>query len=179
MDAKALGAFIAELRKENKMTQAELAKRLNVTDKAVSRWERGLGFPDISTLEPLADVLGISLVELIKCQRLAASEIQVREAESVVEASINIAEYQRKVHKRQILQAMVLWITGIASMCFAFYLYQKKAIALSIIGGADGPTSIFVAGKIGNTYPVIFGGVGVVLIALGIWRVAKNRRNQA
>ena len=54
MDAKAFGAFIAEKRKELGMTQSDLAAQLSVTDKAVSRWERGLGFPDISTLEPLA-----------------------------------------------------------------------------------------------------------------------------
>ena len=53
MEAKELGKFIAKTRKENQITQAELAKRLNVTDKAVSRWERGLGYPDINTLEPL------------------------------------------------------------------------------------------------------------------------------
>ena len=54
MEARELGLFIAKLRKEKQITQAELAKRLNVTDKAVSRWERGLGFPDINTLEPAA-----------------------------------------------------------------------------------------------------------------------------
>lgn len=59
MDAKVLGSFIAAHRKENHMTQAELAKKIHVTDKAVSRWERGLGFPDINTIEPLADALGI------------------------------------------------------------------------------------------------------------------------
>jgi len=74
MDAKELGRFIAELRKENNITQVELARKLNVTDKAVSRWERGLGFPDINTLEPLAEALGISLVELMQSKRKVPNE---------------------------------------------------------------------------------------------------------
>ncbi len=53
VEAKEFGQFIAGIRKEKKMTQAELAEQIHVTDKAVSRWERGLGFPDIQTLEPL------------------------------------------------------------------------------------------------------------------------------
>ena len=57
MDAKKLGQFIAEIRKEKEMTQAELASELHVTDKAVSKWERGLGLPDINSIEPLADAL--------------------------------------------------------------------------------------------------------------------------
>lgn len=61
MEAKKFGTFIATLRKENNMTQVELAQKLQVTDKAVSKWERGLGFPDINTIEPLADALGVSL----------------------------------------------------------------------------------------------------------------------
>ena len=62
MDAKKFGTFIATLRKENNMTQVELAQKLQVTDKAVSKWERGLGFPDINTIEPLADALGVSVL---------------------------------------------------------------------------------------------------------------------
>ena len=50
MEAKEFGRFIAGMRKEKKMTQAELAEKIHVTDKAVSRWERGLGFPDIQTV---------------------------------------------------------------------------------------------------------------------------------
>ena len=49
------------------MTQAELAQQLHVTDKAVSRWERGIGLPDINMLEPLADVLGLTLADLMHC----------------------------------------------------------------------------------------------------------------
>ena len=69
MEAAELGKFIATIRKEKQLTQAELARKLNVTDKAVSRWERGLGFPDINTLEPLADALGITLTQLMKCSK--------------------------------------------------------------------------------------------------------------
>lgn len=51
------------------MTQVELAEKIHVTDKAISRWERGLGFPDIQTLEPLAQVLGISVLELMRSEK--------------------------------------------------------------------------------------------------------------
>ena len=50
MDAKKFGMYITETRKERQMIQSELAEKIRVTDKAVSRWERGLGFPDINTL---------------------------------------------------------------------------------------------------------------------------------
>ena len=69
MEAKQFGQFIAGIRKEKKMTQAELAEKIHVTDKAISRWERGLGFPDIQTLEPLAQVLGISVLELMRSEK--------------------------------------------------------------------------------------------------------------
>ena len=68
MDAKDFGAFLARTRKAHGMTQAELAEQLHVTDKAVSRWERGIGLPDINTLEPLADALGLTLADLMHCR---------------------------------------------------------------------------------------------------------------
>ena len=69
MDNLKFGAFIAQLRKEKNMTQKELADRLHVTDKAVSKWETGKGFPDVKLMEPLAQELGVSLVELLQGER--------------------------------------------------------------------------------------------------------------
>lgn len=66
MDAGKTGKFIAEKRKAMNITQNELAERLHITDKAVSKWERGLSFPDISILIPLAEILNISLYDLLK-----------------------------------------------------------------------------------------------------------------
>lgn len=57
MDTRKIGRFITELRKEQQMTQLQLAEQIHVTDKAISKWERGAGLPDISMLEPLADEL--------------------------------------------------------------------------------------------------------------------------
>lgn len=65
MDAYVTGAIIRQLREEKGMTQAELAEKLSVSDKAVSRWETGRGYPDITLIEPLASVLGVSVSELL------------------------------------------------------------------------------------------------------------------
>ena len=65
MDRYVTGAVIRKLREGKKMTQDELAEKIFVSGKAVSKWETGQGFPDISLLEPLAQALGISVIELL------------------------------------------------------------------------------------------------------------------
>ena len=64
------GKFICSLRKENGLTQKELAEKLNVTDKAVSKWETGRSAPDISLLEKLSQILDVSVVEILKGERV-------------------------------------------------------------------------------------------------------------
>ena len=65
MDKYVTGAVIRKLREDKKMTQEELAGKLFVSSKAVSKWETGQGFPDVSLIEPLAKALGISVIELL------------------------------------------------------------------------------------------------------------------
>lgn len=81
MDNKKTGTLIAARRQELGMTQKELAEKLNVSDRAVSKWERGAGFPDVSLLEPLADALELSVLELIHGKRMAPEEQPSPEAE--------------------------------------------------------------------------------------------------
>ncbi len=64
MNQYVTGAMIRRLRENRKMTQHQLAAKLNVSDKAVSKWENGRGYPDVSLIEPLADALGVSVIEL-------------------------------------------------------------------------------------------------------------------
>ena len=65
MDNRQVGKFISRLRKSKGMTQKELAEKLDITDKAVSKWERGSGYPDISILPSLADILGVTVEEIL------------------------------------------------------------------------------------------------------------------
>lgn len=80
MDVQRFGAFIQRRRRDLGMTQVELGAKLNVTDKAISRWERGVGFPDINLLEPLADALQITIQELMHCEQIKPKESSAESA---------------------------------------------------------------------------------------------------
>jgi len=74
MDYDKIGNFILERRKELNLTQKMLADKLNITDRAVSRWERGKGCPDISLLEPLSEILEVSILELLHGEKNIKNE---------------------------------------------------------------------------------------------------------
>ena len=74
MTKQTFGATISSLRKEKGMTQLELARHMGVTDKAVSKWERNLSFPDVASLPKLAEVLGTSVDELLEVKTAAQEE---------------------------------------------------------------------------------------------------------
>ena len=86
MDAKVTGALIAARRKALGLSQAELAERLHVTDKAVSKWENGRGMPAIDSLEPLAEALGLSVSELLSGRELTAEEFPKTTGNLIVES---------------------------------------------------------------------------------------------
>lgn len=66
MNAEKIGKLISRKRKLKNLTQKELANKLHITDKAVSKWERGLSLPDISVLIPLSEILNVGLYDLLK-----------------------------------------------------------------------------------------------------------------
>ena len=82
---KTLGTMIAELRKQHGMTQLELAEKMGVTDKAVSKWERDLSCPDINSLPTLAEILGGSVEELMQIKKEAAEEEETPKVSKIAE----------------------------------------------------------------------------------------------
>ena len=91
-----MGELICELRKAKAMTQKELAEKLNVTDKAVSKWERGNGYPEITIIPELAKALGITVNELLSGEKGIAEGIELKE-EAVVANTISYIERLKKI----------------------------------------------------------------------------------
>lgn len=129
MDARKFGAFIAENRKAKNLTQAELAVKLQVTDKAVSRWERGLGFPDINTIEPLAAALDLSILELMKSKKITEEDKKVSESQ-VMEMMDNVIEMERE-NRRQ--ERIAHWMAATVMIIVAILV---KILSRASIGGA-------------------------------------------
>lgn len=86
MDAKMTGQLIAAQRRELGLSQMELAEQLHVTDKAISRWETGRGMPSVDLLEPLADMLGLSVSELVSGKRLTTEELPKEAGGQIVDS---------------------------------------------------------------------------------------------
>ena len=182
MDTERFAAFITQLRKKRGLTQKELADRLNVTDKAVSKWETGKGFPDLKLLEPLARELGVS--------RQEADTLTVAEADAAVSQAMGQSE---KTTARRYLRLFRWFLTGGGALSLLWLfttffgqvwveLYEALFLTdYGIIGGADGPTAIITATRTLNPLETFFS-LGVplllltvcVVLAVKVWRLEKK-----
>ena len=129
MDAQTFGSFIAALRKEKGMTQAELAKELSVTDKAVSRWERGLGFPDIHSLEPLARALDVSVVELMQSRKSEDGNISRQEAS---EAMVRTVDMVKREQRKKILRKLLITAGVILAVVALYFVLTGLSVRTDV-----------------------------------------------
>ena len=84
MNQEKIGKFIANIRKEKKLTQEELAEKLGITKNAVSKWERGLCLMDMSLLKPLSEILDVSINEILAGQRIDNKDIGEKSEENII-----------------------------------------------------------------------------------------------
>lgn len=102
IDKKQFGEFIADMRRQKMMTQKELAGKLFVSDKAVSKWECGLSMPDITLLKPISEILGVTVTELLECRRIDAAEhIDVAKMELIVSKAVHFSEEEVQEQRRR------------------------------------------------------------------------------
>ena len=128
MPRKTIGEMISSLRKEKNMTQNDLAEKMNVTAKAVSKWERNLSCPDVNSISKLAEILGVSVEELLNAQ--------TKQEDSKVDDLINVALIGVGLAMgiciivtsilKQIDMNNAITMLGIGLSCLSIYLLKNK-----------------------------------------------------
>ena len=174
MDPEKFGAFVALCRKEKNMTQLELAQELKVTDKAVSRWERGKGFPDISLLVPLAEALDITVLELMNSEK-REKRMEDFSEENIKDMVIHVAAIEEKNQRDD---RLITWIPVPVALITAFltrFMGHGSLLAGLLLGGLTALAVVglvlFVLDRKDNTSRKAYGllmllGTGVTLVFL-------------
>ena len=123
MDAVKTGRLIRSVRMELGITQKELAERIHVSNAAVSKWENGHGFPDISSLEGLADILQLSITELIQGEKI---EEEQQKDDTVVKEIIQLSEKEMKETKKRQKKLLSVFIGFLLIVGTVFIVYMAS-----------------------------------------------------
>lgn len=138
MEQEKIGKFILQLRKEKNMTQKELAEKLGVTDRAISKWENGRGMPELSLMKALCDELGISVNELLSGEKIENENYQEKFEENI----LNTIEYTNKkvAHKNLvflcIIGAVIFVLVALGALfgIDMFRMYRNEPVLFSTWG---------------------------------------------
>lgn len=128
MSNKSIGEMISSLRKEKGMTQNDLAEKMNVTDKAVSKWERNLSCPDVNSIPKLAEILGTTVEELLNAQSKKENN-KIDEILNLVLLAISLAMgicvIVTSILKQIDINNAIIML-GVGISCLAIYLLKNK-----------------------------------------------------
>lgn len=152
MNAQYTGNIITEKRKELNLTQKDVAEKLHVSVSAVSKWERGLNFPDLSIMEALCDLLGLSLLELLGIENEPKEEI----IRNITNISIEEKNKVGKKINKIIIAIAISVVLGILSTFLA------SIIAYNIAGSKVGESVLYIIGYICYPFSFAFGLISVV-----------------
>ena len=135
MDQKKIGIFIAECRKKAKLTQLQLADRLCITDKAVSKWERGIAMPDTSIMLELCDILGISVNELLCGEKINMENNNQKNEQLLLDMAKEL-EKKNKTIWSSMWAIMIVSLTGLVAGIFvaAFLIPEGIWQLVTILG---------------------------------------------
>ena len=132
MDKKLVGQKISTLRKEKGMTQRELAEKLCVTDKSVSKWETGIHFPDIAVMEELANELGITVVDLLGLEHASSEEV----IQGMKKVSQEEKNEIKKIMRARAITSTLYGLIGAPLAIYFSWLLNEQGLVGGIYGGA-------------------------------------------
>ncbi len=121
MDLKKIGAYIAGKRKALGMTQRELADRLNMSDKSISKWERGICLPDVSVYLKLCEILGITVNEFLAGEDIEAENMPEKSESNIMGVALDSSRKQKKLKRIIAVLAAITLTTCICGAAFGIY----------------------------------------------------------
>ena len=124
MDVKRIGLFLKELRKEKHITQEELAEKLGVSNRTVSRWETGSNMPDFDVLIELSDFYGVEIKEILE------GEKKEKECSNSKEELLLIADYNNQQKKKLTVMIKILFLIGLISMVVYLFIHNINELEL-------------------------------------------------
>ena len=124
MDVKRIGLFLKELRKEKHITQEELAEKLGVSNRTVSRWETGSNMPDFDVLIELSDFYGVEIKEILE------GEKKEKECSNSKEELLLIADYNNQQKKKLTVMIRILFLIGLISMVVYLFIHNINELEL-------------------------------------------------
>ena len=171
MNQEKIGKFISKCRKDKKMTQAELAEKLGVTDKSIGNWENGRNMPDLSLFKPLCDELDISINDLLSGEKISKEKYQEKFEENIV----NTIDYStKKINKYSNIIGLLLVIFGLFISLSAIMIFPSESSwgsvysVFGIILFTTGISKITNKMKIGNRLLLILiifiGSLGILFL---------------
>lgn len=131
---KEFGEFLTALRKEKKLTQRQLAEQLLLSDKAVSKWERGLSFPDISLLMPLSEILDVTTTELLSGKRIERNvQFTIDEVDSLMFKTIILSKEERLLQHRAKRNRIILFSLSMIIFAVELLFYIAKGYSFALV----------------------------------------------
>lgn len=147
MNQERIGKFIANSRKKKKLTQEQLAEKLEVTNRSVSNWENGKNMPDLSLFKPLCEILDITINDLLSGEKLSKENYQEKFEENIV----NTIDYSnKKINKHNQLISLIFIIFGLFISISAIMIFKSES-------------------SWGSIYSVF----GIIIFMIGIARVSN------
>lgn len=133
MDQVKIGKFIAQCRKDKNMTQAELAERLNITDRAISKWETGKGMPDSSIMLELCAELGISVNELLSGEVIKMENYNVKAEENLLELKRQKEDSDRSMLRLEVIIGYISSISFLILVFVASFIEMNSIVRILLI----------------------------------------------
>ena len=133
MNQEAIGGFIATCRKDKELTQMQLAEKLNITNRAVSKWETGKSVPDSSIMLDLCEILGITVNELLSGERITMEDYQKEAERNLIDLQTKKGRAQKSLLRLELIWLAIALLLTPAHLAINYYFPENNGTGIGLL----------------------------------------------